>query len=167
MSVRLTAAQKDEVRRLTQLANRRIKAAERAYSKEGLEVLPSDVVGRYQTKESWNTESTPISRSVKFESPEDYRRQLHFLRGFEQQRPGIKEYSEIQRNKTNVAVSTALGDNVPESIQQRLSRMSAPELSKFWNTFSDKASRLGLRYSSESAMRQTLDELFPEDMAQL
>lgn len=163
----LTAQQKDEIRRLTQLANRRIKAAERAYRKEGKEVLPSDVVGNYQIKEQWNTKNTPISRSVKFTSFKDYRRQLQFLRSFEVQRPGIKEYTQVQREKTLQAIETSLGVPPGKEMSEKVNKMTAPQLSDFWNKFSNKASKLGMKYSSDKAMTNTLNEIMPEDRKQL
>ena len=45
--VKLTSAQKDEIRRLTQLANRRIKFALKEYERSGGTVLPKEVVGDY------------------------------------------------------------------------------------------------------------------------
>lgn len=162
--IKLSSTQKDEIRRLVQLANRRIKAADRAYRKAGQEILPSDVAGRHQVRERWATKNTPISRSVRFESYEDYQRQLQYLRSFEVSRPGIREYTEVQRDKTLQAVETSLGQEAPTDLQERLSKMSAPELSEFWNRFSDKASKLGMNYSSEAAMQQTLNELYPEDI---
>lgn len=165
--VNLSGAQKSEIRRLTQLANRRIKAAERAYRKEGMEILPSEIVGGYQIKEQWNTDKTPISRSVKFQSQKEYRKQLQYLRSFEVSRPGIKEYTQVQREKTKEAVETSLGVDAPKELQQRIDKMTAPQLSNFWNKFSDKASKLGVLYSSDQAMQETLNELFPEDIKQL
>lgn len=170
--IKLTAKQKDEIRRLTQLANRRIKAAERAYRKEGMDIVPREIVGKteLQTREGWHTKNTPLSRSVKFESEKEYQQHLRFLRSFDPKatrlyRPGIKEYTEIQREKVGQAIRTSLGGDVSFSlIQQRLEKMTAPQIAKFWNTFSDKASRLGLQYSSEAVMQQTFAELFPEDL---
>lgn len=158
----LTKAQKDEIRRLTQLANRRIKSAEKAYRKEGMEVLPYEVVGDYQIKEKWSTNNTPISRSVKFESQKDYRRHLHELRRFELSRPGIKEYSEIQREKTITAVETSLGVAPPDELIEKINKMNAPQLAKFWKTYSKKSAKLGVRYSSLQAMLQALSEHFNE-----
>lgn len=165
--ITLTAEQKSEVRRLTQLANRRIKSAQKVYSKESMEILPSEVVGEYQIKEKWNTGKTPISRSVKFESQKEYRKQLKHLRSFEVSRPNIKEYTQVQREKTKEAVETSLGIEPTKELSQRIDKMTAPELSNFWNKFSDKASKLGIIYSSDQAMQQTLDEIFPEDLEQL
>ena len=162
--IKLTANQKDEVRRLTQLANRRIKAAEKAYRKEGMSVLPAEVAGKYQIKEQWNTKNTPISRSVKFEDQKAYRKQLQYLRSFEATRPGIKEYTRIQQEKTKEAMETSLGADVPDQLAKKVEKMTAPELSKFWKSFSDKASKMGVKYASDSAMNQTLSEFFPEDM---
>lgn len=164
---RLNERQKDEIRRLTQLANRRIRAAERAYRKEGKRVLPREVVGPYQIKERWATEKTPISRSVKFRTKEEYLRQLRFLRSFEHERPGIREYTRVQRQKTLEAVQTSLGTDVPKELEERIKNMSAPQLSDFWNTFSEKASKMGIQYSSQQAMEDTLNEVFPEDIEQL
>lgn len=168
--IKLTPKQKEEIRRLTQLANRRIKAAERAYRKQGKDVIPAEIAGPYQVKERWHTDKTPISRSVKFASDKEYKEHLKLLRSFDPKatrmhRPGIKEYTEIQRDKVGYAVKTALGDEVSFSlIEQKLSKMSAPEVADFWNTFSDKAARAGMQYSSEAIMSETFTELFPEDL---
>lgn len=165
--IKLSPKQKDEIRRLTQLANRRIKAADRAYKKKGLQVLPRDVVGKYQVKEKWHTKNTPISRSIKFTSQKEYRRKLHELRQFEHMRPGIKEYSEVQRNKTKQAIESSLGMDVPGNLEKKIDKMSAPELSRFWDRYSEKASKLGLKYSSEQAMQETLNEVMGDDIGQL
>lgn len=168
--VKLTTKQKDEIRRLTQLANRRIKAAEKAYAKEGKEVIPRDIAGPYQVKSQWHTEKTPISRTVKFESEKEYREHMRLLKSFDPKatrshRPGIKEYTEIQREKVSLAVKTSLGPDVSFTlIEQKLSKMSAPQVAEFWNRFSDKAARVGMNYSSEAVMAETFQELFPEDL---
>lgn len=159
----LTDAQKDEIRRLTQLANRRIKSAQRAYAKEGMEVLPREVVGNYQIKEQWHTKNTPISRTVKFESKKVYREQLNFLRSFERMRPSMQEYNRIQREITLTAIETSIGGEVPPKVAKKIRKMTAPQLSKFWNGFSDKAVKLGGQYSSNDAMETNLIETFPED----
>lgn len=164
--LKLTPAQKDEIRRLTQKANRRIRATERSYRQAGKDVLPRDIVGKYQTKESWATPSTPISRSVVFKDEQEYRKQMQFLRSFESPinpRPTLTEYTEQQRYKTQKAMETSMGTSVPVDIQERLMNMTAPQLSEFWNDFSDRASRAGLKYSSDAIMQQTMEQMFPED----
>jgi hypothetical protein len=162
MSYKLTSQQKDEIRRLTQLANRRIKAAQRAYEKEGKTVLPRDVVGDYQTKQQWATASTPISRSVRFESEEAYRRQLRDLKRFEVSRPGVREYTRTQRNKATEAVRSTLGDITP-SLENKLGKMTAPQLADFWRDFQARASRQGMQYSSQAVLIETMSDFFPED----
>lgn len=161
--IELTPAQKDELRRLTQLANRRIKAAERAYRKAGREVLPREVVGDFQIKEQWHTPDTPISRSIKFTSYREFRRHMQMLREFERLRPGIKEYTTVQREKTLIAIESALGVNVPPELEAEILKMSAPQLADFWERFSNKASKMGIKYSSDAVMTDTLQEFFPED----
>jgi hypothetical protein len=163
--VELTKAQKEEIRRLTQLANRRIKAAFKAYEKEGMSVVPKEITGGIQLREQWESEKYALSRSVKFESMKDYREQLNFLRSFEVTRPGIKEYTAVHREKTLEAIETSLGTSVPNDIIKKVKKLSAPQLSKFWNSFSDKAVKLGAKYSSTAAMGATLAEFFPEDIA--
>lgn len=160
----LTASQKEEIRRLTQLANRRILATARAYNTGTNYVLPKEVVGDFQIYEKWQTEKSPISRSVKFETKEEYLRQLKMLRSFERERVGIKEYTRVQREKTIIAMETSLGIELPEKITKKIDKMTAPQLTHFWNTFSDKATRLGLNYSSDGVMSQTLSEYFNEDL---
>ena len=172
-TVKLTNAQKDEIRRLTQLANRRIKFALKEYERSGGTVLPKEVVGGYQIKEKWHTKSTPISRSVRFESEREYRKQLNFLRSFDPKstgagaRPSISQFTLIQRDKTAQALETSFGAGVPDSVLQKIKTMSAPQLTEFWNTYSRKSAKLGMKYSSGDAMRQTLAEFFPEDMDNL
>lgn len=171
--VKLTAQQKDEIRRLTQLANRRIKFAEKEYKRSGGTVLPREVVGDLQIKEKWATPNTPISRSVKFQSEKDYRKQLQFLRSFDPKsskqgaRPSISQYTLLQRDKTRNAIETSFGQEVSEAINDKISRMTAPQLNEFWNTYSMKSAKLGLKYSSGDAMRQTITEFFPEDKDKL
>lgn len=167
--INLTAQEKDEIRRLTQLANRRIKFAEKEYKRSGGDVLPREVVGGLQVKEKWATPSTPISRSVRFESEKEYRKQLQFLRSFDPKatkqgaRPSISQYTLIQRDKTRNAIETSFGQEVSGAIDDKIARMTAPQLSEFWNTFANKSAKLGLKYSSGDAIRQTITELFPED----
>lgn len=168
---RLTERQKDEIRRLTQLANRRIRAAQRQYEKVGKMVAPREVVGHIQSKADWHTPKTPLSRSVVFESEEEYKRRLKFLRSFDPKAPGITkptmtQYTKIQRSKTAMAVQSSLGVEAPLSMLERINEMTAPELSEFWKRFSQKARKLGVRYSSLQAMQETLNEMFPEDVTQ-
>lgn len=166
----LTKDQKDEIRRLTQLANRRIKYAAKEYARSGASVLPKEVVGGLQIREKWATPNTPISRSVKFESEREYKKQLAFLRSFdpkamkEAARPSISEYTMIQRSKTIDALETSFGVDINAGMAAKLNTMSAPKLSEFWDTYSKKAAKLGFKYSSSQAMAQTLQEFFPEDI---
>ena len=162
MSYKLTVSQKDEIRRLTQLANRRITAARRVYEKEGKKLLPRAIVGKYQTKKQWATSSTPISRSVNFKSEKAYRQHLKDLKRFEKDRPGIREYTRVQRNKATEAVRSTIGDISPE-LESQLNKMTAPQLSTFWKSFTKKTQRQGMQYSSQAALSMTLDEFFPED----
>ena len=167
--INLSAQQKDEIRRLTQLANRRIKFAEKEYKRSGGTVLPREVVGDYQIREKWATPNTPISRSVRFESEKDYRKQLQFLRSFDPKasnqgaKPSISQYTLLQRDKTRQAIETSFGHDIPGPINDKISRMTAPQLSEFWHTYAMKSAKLGLKYNSGDAMRQTITEFFPED----
>ena len=171
--VKLTNAQKDEIRRLTQLANRRIKFALKEYERSGGTVLPKEVVGDFQVKEKWQTKNTPISRSVRFESEKDYRKQLNFLRSFDPKatgagaRPSISQYTLIQREKTVDALETSFGSVVPDSVIEKIKTLSAPQLSHFWKEYSIKSAKLLMKYSSSQAMAMTLQELFPEDLTGL
>ena len=167
MAVNLTHAQKDEIRRLTQFANRRILAVAREYKYGGKDLLPRELVGDYQIKEKWHTNKTPISRSVKFDSLQDYRRQLNKLRSFEVQKDDIWTYTRVQREKTLKAMETSLGVEIPPDLVNKINSLSAPQLSDFWVKFSNASSRLGTQYSSDSAMIKALEEYFQEDIDSL
>ena len=168
--VNLTAQQKDEIRRLTQLANRRIKFAEKEYKRSGGDVLPREVVGDLQIREKWATPNTPISRSVRFESEKDYKKQLQFLRSFDPKatgqgaRPSISEFTLIQRDKTLDALETSFGMDMSSDLGSMIKKMSAPQLTEFWNTYSLKSAKLTFKYSSDKAMSQTMEEFFKEDL---
>ena len=162
--VPLTEAQKEEIRRLTQLANRRIKATDRAYQKEGKSILPKEVVGDFQIREKWQTKSSPLSRSIKFETKEDYLRHLRMLRSFEREKIGIREYTNVQRDKTIIAIESALGEEIPDKLRKKLEKLTAPQLSDYWNMFSNKASKMGIQYASGDNMENTLSEFFNEDI---
>ncbi len=163
---KLTPQQKDEIRRLTQLANRRIKAFEKEYKKEGLEILPYGPTGGIQTRAQWETKNYPLSRSVVFGSEKDYKQRLAFLKSFADPspagRPTVTQYKEVQQMKLSRAITTALGDT-PDSLQSRINSMSPAQISKFWNEFSERASRLGLQYSSSAIMEELLD-IYEEDI---
>ena len=167
MAVKLTDAQKNELRRLTQFANRRILAVAREYQYAGKDDLPRELVGEYQIKEKWHTSKTPISRSVKFDSMADYRRQINKLRAYEVQRDDIWTYTRVQKEKTLKAMETSLGREVPPELANKVNSLTAAKLSDFWNTFSNKASRLGAQYSSNSAMVNAMEDYFQEDIDNL
>lgn len=162
--IELNAREKDNYRRLVQLANRRIKSAQKVYSKAGMDILPREVVGEYQLIEDWHTKTTPLSRSIKFESRKAYNKQLSFLRTFEIMRPTMTEYTNVQQDKLLLAIETSMGVEAPETLQAKIKKMTAPQLSQFWNEFSNKATRIGFKYSSNSNMTDTVEELFPEDL---
>ena len=161
--IKLSNKQKDEIRRLTQLANRRIAAFTREYEKHGLSIIPYEVSGGIQTREQWFTEKYAISRSTKFKSEIDFKRHMRWLKQFENPliRENVTLYTRAQRVKTLRAMETALG-GVTNEQREMIERMSAGELALFWDTFSDVANRKGVQYSSDSALSQTW-ELFNED----
>lgn len=168
--VDLNSTQKEEIRRLTQLANRRIKAATKAYHAAGKDVVPKEMVGPYQVIEQWHARNTPMSRSVKFESHKAYREHLKFLRSFDKKapgesRPGIREYTKVQREKTLLALETSLGIEPPAKIQQQVKKLNAVQLAEFWNKFSNISAKMVQKYASDAAIIETLSEFFPEDIA--
>lgn len=168
MSVKLSTAQKEEIRRLTQLANRRIKAAEKHYSAVGKEILPVALVGpEYQLKDNWATPNTPISRSIKFDTMSDYRKQLAMLRRFERERPNVTTYTRVNREKTLAAIETATGLDVPKALQDKVNKMNIHDLLSFWQTFEEKATKVGMKYSSDSVMISSLSDYYEEDFEYL
>lgn len=168
MSFELTKQQKEEVRRLTQRANRRIAGAIKEYEKHGREVAPFEVTGGVQTKGQFETKQKPLSRTVKFETKKEYKDRLNFLRGFEDKGPGARptmtEYKKVQKAKVREAVKTSLGVDLSEDLEKKLKKMSAPELADFWDKFERNAVRKGPQYSSEAVMAETLQEFFGEDI---
>ena len=141
---KLTAYEKNEMRRLTQKANMRIIAYMVEYEKAGLSIIPKEVSGGIQTREQWATEKYAISRSTKFANEQAFRSHLNWLKQFEKPaiRPRVTEYTKTQKLKTIEAYKTIMGDINEETIK-KIEKMSLPELTKFWKKFSDRARRLG------------------------
>lgn len=167
MAHNLSASQKEEIRRLTQLANRRIKASSKAWEKWGGDIAPKELAGNHQIKEQWNTSTSPLSRSVKFESKADYLQQLKYLKSFEHDKMNVTEYKKLQIDKLNIAVTSATGEYLSPAIQKKLDKMNPVELSNFWDKFNDNARKLGVKYSSGDNMEHTLTEFFKEDIDNL
>ena len=180
MSVKLSNKQKEEIRRLTQKANRRIIQAHKQYNKAGLEIAPREVVGDFQTSDTWETKGYPLSRSTSFKTSKEYSERIRFLRSFDggrnrSARPTMTEYTEIQRFKVLKGVETSFGDftsggvnkSTINELYDQLNSLDAPELSKFWDKYSMNSSRKGLQYSSDVVMLETLQEFFGEDMQDL
>lgn len=168
--VKLTERQKDEIRRLTQRANRRIIGAYKEYAKHGREIPPAKVTGGIQTREQWETTSLPLSRSTQFATNAEYRERLRFLRSFDMgpaSRPTMTEYTNIEREKIRVAMRHTLGTDPGARLDKQLTRMSAPQLAEFWHRFETNANRKGVHYSSDAVMAETLDEFFQEDLMHL
>lgn len=161
--IKLTNEQKKELRRLTQLANRRIAAFTKEYEKYGLSIIPYEVSGGIQTRKQWATEKYAISRSTKFKSEIEFKKHMQWLRQFENPviRETVTSYTKTQQKKTLQAMETALG-GVTDEQRRMIESMSAGELALFWDTFSDIANRKGVQYSSDATLYQTW-ELFNED----
>lgn len=165
--LRLTAEEKDEIRRLTQFANRRIKAAHKVYSQAGKDLTPNEVVGGIQDKSQWHTSTTPLSRSVVFEDRAEYRRKLAFLRSFENRRPTIKTYTEGLADRTITAMETGLEMELPSQLKTKIAKMTAPEIDDFWKSFERRAVRMEANYESNQVMGATFKEYFQEDYDKL
>ncbi len=172
---KLTPQQKDEVRRLTQKANRRILSFYKEYSKHGLEVLPREPTGGIQTKLQWETKKYPLSRSVVFEDEKEFRARMKLLRSFDNpvQRETLTDYTKAQRTKTKQAMKSTIGKDAfnvltrdGERVRVDLDSLSLAELRIFWQKFSDTSRRMGKQYSSNQALATTF-EYFEEDIERL
>lgn len=166
----MTTKQYRELRRLTLKANRRIKSTHKEYKKHGLSVLPREVVGKIQHTSQWATTRSPLSSSKKqFTSQKEFKQHMDYLKTFDGGRPTVGEYSKQQRRQTISSMQSALdgfdGDYVlPKNIEDKINKMSAPQLAKFWKEFEERGDRLAMDYASDQALLQTMQDLFPEDL---
>ncbi len=171
---KLSAEQKDEVRRLTQKANRRIISFYKEYQKHGLEILPREPTAGYQHKLQWETEKYPLSRSVVFKDEKEYKERMKLLRSFDNplQRETLSEYTKVQREKTRQAMEGAIGKDAFKFLdggkkkELKLDDMSVGELKIFWQKFSEIARKMGIQYSSTAALAETF-QYFEDDMGRL
>lgn len=175
MAIKLTQREKEDFRRLTQKANRRIIMATKQYEKEGLKVIPRELSGGLiQTKAQWKTEKYPLSRSfTRFKDKRSFNRYMRKLRQFDipDSKGGVPTYTEYQSigaRKMKQALDTALDGgvyrNIPPEIQkaldERIDNMGVEEQAKFWRKYSEQSQKMLLQYSSEVAMQRVMDEMF-------
>lgn len=163
----LTPQQKEEFRRLTQKANRRIAKAFREYEKEGLRLVPKALTGGFlQSRKEWKSQQYALSRSVtQFKSRKDYLNYMKRLRQFDVKEekggvPTFTEYKSVIANKIEAAFMTSisklkLGDlekDVMNIVIQSLRSMDMFDQKSFWDKFEEYGSKMGIQYSSEAAM---------------
>lgn len=163
--INLTTKEKNELRRLTQKANRQIKQFDKMMRKEGLQISPNQPTGGIQHRSQWETEKNPLSRSTKFSDKSEFKQRMRWLRTFDSEvvRPKYTEYSLVERDKLKQAIETSLGTDLDEGTNNNIDNMGLGKLKKFWDKFSNISARLGLQYSSGQAMAQTV-EFFKEDL---
>lgn len=165
MMFKLNAKEKDEIRKLTQQANRRIEAFLKVYEDGGYRVIPKEVSGGFeiQVREEFQTNKYALSRSVKFETESEYKRHLAKLKRFDPKykgpdaTPSVTEFTETQRQKTFSAIQTA-GIEIDKYNLDRLEKMDIIELKKFWAEFTRRAIRMAAEYSSDQLFMALMDE---------
>lgn len=168
--INLSQQEKAELKRLTQLVNRRIAQAQKVYEKAGRTIAPLEVTGGIQTKAQWASEKYAVSRSTtRFKTKKEFVDHMKWLRSFEGKaaRPNMTEYTKIQQEKIIMAIETATSGELKDKLIKKIRKMTAPEMSDFWDEFSKVAARLGNEYSSDGAMIAALMEWFDEDIDQL
>ncbi len=162
---KVSANQRKELQRLTQFANRRIKAFTKEYEKAGMTILPREVSGGIQTRQQWANDKTPLSRSTKFADKKAFDAHMRWLKSFEHSRPNVTDYEQIQRVKVLQGVGTAVGQyNISVKLEDKLANLSVAELKKFWDLYSEYSKRIGLLYSSDAVMSITMMEFFDDDL---
>ena len=172
MAYSLTKAQQEEIRRLTQKANRRIKAYVTMYEKAGYKVIPKEVTAGFgiQSRKQFETDNYALSRSVKFETKEDYQRQLRLLKRFDSNRadgvPTVSEYNKISRSKLTKAFETA-GIELDKKTLSKIKKMNAADIAGFWKDYTERARRKGIQYSSEAVMMETAENFDQLQSAEL
>ena len=162
---KLNAYEKNEFRRLTQRANRRLKAFQVEYAKHGKSVIPQELTAGFniQHTSQLNSANYAPSRShTRFADKKEFNQYMKMLRRFESSRadsvPTVREYASINRSKLAQAFDTA-GVKLTQDQIKKLSKMSSVEISKFWDEYYNKAKRLGIRYASDSVMEDMIDYL--------
>ena len=168
--IKLSAAEKEEVRRLTQKANRRIKAFLKMYEQAGYKTIPKEVTSglQVQSRQQFQTDKYAISRSVKFESRADFKKHMKMLKQFDPGRadsiPTVREYNKVQQKKILTAFETA-GVDPSSDLKKRIAKMTAPDISKFWKDYGRMGQRKAMEYSSEGIMLELAKQYSKQDAA--
>lgn len=168
--IKLSAAEKEEVRRLTQKANRRIKAFLKMYEQAGYKTIPKEVTSglEVQSRQQFQTDKYAISRSVKFESRADFKKHMRMLKQFDPGRadsiPTVREYNKVQQKKILTAFETA-GVDPGSDLKKRIAKMTAPDISKFWKDYGRMGQRKAMEYSSEGIMLEIAKQYSKQDAA--
>lgn len=172
MAFSLSKAQAEEIRRLTQKANRRIKSYVTMYEKAGYKVIPKEVTAGFgiQSRAQFEANNYALSRSVKFDSKEEYKQQLRLLKRFDSNRadgvPTVSEYNKMARTKLTKAFETS-GVDLDKSTLKKIKKLNAADIAGFWKEYTDRARRKGIQYSSESVMMETAENFDQLQSAEL
>lgn len=167
--IKLSPAEKEEVRRLTQKANRRINSFLKVYEQAGYKVIPKEVTAglQVQTKQQFQTDNYAISRSIKFESRADFKKHVSMLKKFDPGRadsvPTVRDYNKVNRSKLLMAIETA-GAKVDPQLKKQINKLDSAGISRFWKDYQTRAMRKGLQYSSQAVMTETLESFDPSEV---
>jgi hypothetical protein len=159
--IQLSPAEKEEIRRLTQKANRRIKSYLKVYEQAGYKVIPKEVTAglQIQSRQQFQTDNYAISRSVKFESKADYKKHISMLKKFDPGRadsvPTVREYNVINRTKLMKGFETA-GVNLSSESMKAMKKWDSAKISQFWKDYQRIALRKGLDYASGTTFEELM-----------
>lgn len=154
-----------EYRRLIKKANRRIIAHLDDYSKEGVQVIPKELVQELkgiQHRKQFETKKMPLSSSIKGKSEKVLKAEVnHLKKVLDNKRspyyqPTVTEYANINRNKLIQALETS-GIEVSDKLRENIQKMSSVKISRFWGEYIKRGQRAGFHYSSEAIMVEMLD----------
>lgn len=154
-----------EYRRLIKKANRRIISHLEDYSKEGVEIIPKELVQELkgiQHRKQFETQKMPLSSSIKGKSEKVLKSEVdHLKKVLDNKRspyyqPTVKEYANINRNKLVQALETS-GIEVSDKLKENINKMSSVKISRFWSEYEKRGQRASFQYSSEAVMEEMLD----------
>lgn len=154
-----------EYTKLTDRANRRIKAAAEEFGKYNTDILPYDLTGDWQMKQDWKTEKQPISKSKgQFNSRAEFRVQLSKVRKLASPTGDtITTYLKKQTDKTILGIRSAIGVMTPE-LEGHIRLMNPIQQNRFWAKYHYRSREMGNSFSSDALLTQMIKELLPEDI---
>lgn len=143
---------RQEYYNLVQRANRRIKANQKYLIEHQIQSFKTQraLMGQFNDPEKWKTRTAPLSRSVKFESREDYEDYIEYINKWGTEGKNYEKSVDVVKDSYKQAIIEALNrtlinkniptenGQIPAEILEKIDKMTVEQLAHFFGGEADE-----------------------------